>query len=335
MDTSKLTVAEFLEQWLVSYAEMNVSAKTLERYQGIVRKHLIPALGSMPLPRLSPLHIQQHYSDALKGGRKDGREGGLSAQSVLHHHRLLHEALQMAVRWQLLARNPADAVEPPRVVERDVEVIDEAKAVWLMDAARGTRLYLPIILAVCAGLRRGEIVGLQWEDFDDAAARLWIRRSLEETKLGGVKFKTPKSKRGPRSVALPATAVDALREHCELREQHREAFGNDYANLDLICCVEDGSIWKPSAFTSAYRALLKRRKLNGPSFHALRHSHASQLVRAGVDIKAVSERLGHSKAGFTLNTYAHLRPGQDDEAAKRIETGLRKAMDQARKSAVM
>ena len=116
VDPSKLTVAEFLEQWLASYAEMNVSAKTLERYQSIVRRHLIPAMGSLPLPRLSPLHIQQHYSDALKRGRKDGRDGGLSPQSVLHHHRLLHEALEMAVKWQLLARNPADAVEPPREV---------------------------------------------------------------------------------------------------------------------------------------------------------------------------------------------------------------------------
>jgi integrase len=102
--------------------------------------------------------------------------------------------------------------------------------------------------------------------------------------------------------------------------------GAGYQDLDLICCVEDGTIWKPSAFTSAYRALLKRRKLTGPNFHALRHSHASQLLKDGVDMKVISKRLGHSRASFTMDTYAHLLPGQDEEAAKRTDAGLRKAL---------
>lgn len=197
VDPAKLTVAEFLEHWLTNYAEVNVSGKTLERYRSIVKHHLVEAFGSLPLPRLTPLHIQQHYSDALKGGRKDGRDGGLSAQSVLHHHRLLHAALAMAVKWQLLARNPTDAVEPPKVLEKDIEAIDETRATWLMDAARGTRLFLPIVLAICAGLRRGEILALQWQDFDTGCTRLWIRRSAYSSRAqraaaGGGPWRCPR-----------------------------------------------------------------------------------------------------------------------------------------------
>jgi integrase len=122
-----------------------------------------------------------------------------------------------------------------------------------------------------------------------------------------------------------------MREHQARQQEHKEALGTDYQDSDLVCCVEDGSLWKPSAFTSAYRALLKRRKLTGPNFHALRHSHASQLLKAGLDIKLVSERLGHAKSSFTLDRYVHLLPGRDEEAARRIDKTLRAAIEQQRR----
>jgi integrase len=327
----KLSVGDFLEKWLLDYAAVHVSGKTLERYQGVVKHHLKPALGAIPLQKLQPLHIQAHYSAAMKdGARKDGRPGGLSAQSILHHHRLLSEALQMAVRWQLMARNPCDAVEPPAVHVKEVAALDETKTVWLFDCAIGTRLYVPIVLAVCGGLRRGEILALRWQDVDLASGLLWIRRAVEETKAG-IKIKEPKSHRGRRSVTLPPIAVEALAQHRQEQDRLKDLLGPGYQDNDLICCSPDGTLWKPSAFTSAYRSLLARRKLDGPNFHALRHSHASQLLKAGVDIKVISERLGHAKSSFTLDVYGHLLPGRDEEAARRLETGLRAAMEKQRR----
>ncbi|MCC7176071.1 MAG: site-specific integrase [Bryobacterales bacterium] len=324
VDPGKITVAEFLESWLTRYAEPNVSPATAQRYRSIVAHHLAPALGSLPLARLTPLHIQAMLGASLKdGARKDGREGRLSPQSVLHHHRVLSEALGQAVRWQLLARNPCDAVEPPRVVPKEARALDEAETSWLLDCALGTRLYVPILLAVCGGLRRGEILALRWQDADLAAGTLRVWRSLEETR-GGVRFKEPKAKRS-RSLALAPLVVEALRGLQQDQARRKEALGNDYQAGDLICCRDDGSVWVPSAFTSAYRALLRRRNLKGPNFHALRHSHASQLLKAGVDIKVVQERLGHARAGFTYSVYAHILPGQDREAAQRQEEALRKA----------
>jgi integrase len=332
VEPSKLTVSAFLDKYISIHAEQNVAATTLARYKSIIEHHLKPALGGLPLVRLTPIHLQEFYAKLAKGGRKDDHEGGLSAQTILHTHRLISAALTKAVKWQLLARNPADAVDPPKVRAREMLVLDAAGTARLITAAAGTTLHLPILLAVCCGLRRGEILGLRWTDLDEAAAILYVRRALEETKACGVGFKEPKGRRA-RKVALPTMALTNLRFRRDEQRVLKEQLGADYHDDGLVCCHQDGTLWAPSAFTSAYRALLKRRKLAGPNFHALRHGHASHLLTSGVDIKAVSERLGHSRASFTLAQYCHMLPGQDQEAARRIEETLQKAMGEIGKKA--
>jgi len=162
VEPTKLTVSAYLARWLADYAKPKVGAKTYQRYEEMVRTHLAPALGGHPLAKLQPLHVQAYYSDALRAGRKDKRGGGLSPQTVLHHHRLLRKALQQAVRWQFVARNVADAVEPPSVVRKEMRALDEGQAMALLEAAKGGPYELPVTLAVTVGLRRGEIYGLQW-----------------------------------------------------------------------------------------------------------------------------------------------------------------------------
>lgn len=288
-------------------------------------------LESRKSPRLQPLHVQALYSDCLKdGGRKDGRPGALSPPSVIHIHRVLSEALKMAVRWQFVARNVCDAVDPPAVHAREIPAIDDAATAWLLDCARGTRLHIPILLAASCGLRRGEILALRWSDIDWGAGVAWIRRAVEQTRAGAA-IKDPKSAKSRRSVALPPIAVEALRGHQQEQSRRKEALGSDYRDNDLICARDDGTVWNPAAFTSAYRHLLRRRNLKGPNFHALRHSHASQLLKAGVDLKSVSARLGHANSGFTLETYGHLLPGQGQEAARRIDASLRAAIEKHRR----
>jgi integrase len=332
VEPAKLTVSAFLDKYLAIHAEQNVASTTLARYKSIIEHHLKPALGGLPLVRLTPIHLQEFYARLAKGGRKDDHEGGLSSQTILHTHRLISAALTKAVKWQLLARNPADAVEPPKVRPHEVRVLDAAGTARLITAAAGTMLYLPIFLAVCCGLRRGEILGLRWTDLDEPAAILYVRRAVEETKAGGIGFKEPKNRRS-RKVALPATALTALRFRRDEQKVVKEQLGADYHDDSLICCHQDGTIWAPSAFTSAYRALLKRRKLTGPNFHALRHGNASQMLADGVDIETVSKRLGHSRASFTLAQYCHMLPGQDQEAARRIDETLQKAMGEVQKAA--
>lgn len=325
VNPDKVTVTEFFDQWL-ALVQPELANKTYDRYKSLIDHHVKPAFGHLRLQKLTPYHLEMNYSRLKTEGRKDGRQGGLSSQTLLHLHRLVREALQKAVSWSLLVSNPVDRVAAPRVRSQEVSPINEAQAAWLLTCAEGTRLYIPVMLAICCGLRRGELLAVRWSDLDEGRATLRIIRSLEES-TKGIAFKEPKSAKGRREVALPQVAIEALQKHRSTQDGYREAIGSGYGSNDLICCVEDGSIWKPSAFTSAYRDMLRRRKLTGPNFHGLRHAHASWLIKAGVDMKTVSTRLGHSRTSFTMDRYVHAMPGQDEEAAKRTDAGLRKAME--------
>jgi len=322
VEPSRSTLAEYLERWLES-VKVKVAGKTFERYDDIVRRHLIPGIGSVKLCQLQPLQIQQYYSNELLKGRADG-SGGLSAQTVLHHHRVLRSALGRAVKWQLLVRNPAEAVEPPKPQRKEMRALNEAETAWLLHAAMGTRLYVPLALAVTTGMRRGEFLPLQWSDLDLGNRVAFLRRSVEQTKQG-VRFKSPKSKKG-RTIALLPLAVEILKEHRRHQLNLRRVLGDAYHDLDLICSCEDGSIWAPDAFSSSFVGFARRAGLKGVRLHDMRHTHATQLLRQGVHPKVVSERLGHSNIGITLDIYSHVLPGMQEDAAQKLEGVLRYAI---------
>ena len=324
-EPAKMTVKEYLAKWLSDYAATNVSRKTHERYEEIVRNHLEPAIGNLPLPRLQPLHVQECYSGLLKSGRKNGK-GGLSKRTVLHVHRLLHTALGHAVKWQLVARNVADAVQPPTPERKEMQALDECQTVWLFEAAQGSRLYAPILTAATTGVRRGELLAIRWPDLNLDAGNLSVRRSLEQTRKGGLKFKETKNRKG-RPITLPAILVRALRDHLAEQNEFKKLFGADYQDQGLVFARPDGSIWKPESFTEEYFRFARKIGVK-VRFHDLRHSHASQLLRAGVPVKVVSERLGHSAVGITLDTYSHMLPGMQEEAAQKIDAAFEKVMEE-------
>ena len=327
---SKMTVAEYLERWLKDYAQPNVAAKTFERYAEIARKHLIPHLGHFSLAKLHPLHIQEYYSYALEQGRRDNK-GGLSPQTVLHHHRLLRGALHQAVRWQLVVRNAADAVQPPRPRHKEVRALDDGETAKLLETAKSTRLHMPVLLALTTGLRRGEILALRWADLDLDAGSLAVRRSLQQT-AGGLSFKEPKSAHSRRVVALPAITIDALKRHRSAQAQEKLRAGASYTDGDLVYPMEDGRPWQPSSLTHSFVALVRKVGISGFRFHDLRHSHATQLLRQGVHPKIVSERLGHSTVGLTLDVYSHVLPSMQAEAAALMDRALRSAISKAQAS---
>ncbi len=324
IEPSRITLTEYLDRWLQDYAAIKVSAKTFERYTEIIRLHLAPALGPYSLAKLQPLHIQSYYSEALQKGRKDGK-GGLSAQTVLHHHRVLRKALQQALKWQFLARNPADAVEPPRPHRREMKCLDESSTARLLEATEGTNLHLPTLLAVTTGMRRGEILGVRWQDLDFDAGTLSVRQSLEQTNRG-IAFKQPKTQKGRRVVALPQITVEALRRHRVEQAKQKLLLGPGYQDRDLVCARADGLPWPPDSLTSSFSALVRKVGLLRVRFHDLRHTHATQLLRQGIHPKVVSERLGHSTVGITLDVYSHVLPSMQEEAARRIDASLRMAL---------
>lgn len=324
VEPSRMLVSDYLKRWLKDYAEPNVSPKTSERYAQIIHGNIIPALGQYQISKLKPLHIQSFYTDCLTSGRKD-RKGGLSAQTVVHFHRLLRKAFLQAVKWQLLARNPVDAVEPPRPQRKEMEVVDEKETAQLLEKLAGSHLFVPVLMAVTTGLRRGEILALCWKDVNLEEGRITVNQSLEQTKAG-LRFKSPKTERSRRQVPLPGVTIDIVRDHKRKQNEERLRLGPVYQNNDLVFPRPDGSPMPPDLLSTNFAAFIRRSGLKHIRFHDLRHSHATQLLLQGVHPKIVSERLGHSNIGITLDTYSHVLPGMQEDAVLKIDASLRLAM---------
>src|SRR5262245_971085 len=255
VDPSRMTVAAFLERW-IEHMEGQVSPRSHERYAEIARKNIVPLLGGLGLTKLQPAHISQAYAKALTSGRRDGC-GGLSARTVTHMHRVLRQALQQAVGWQMLARNPADAVKPPKVERRQMHTLDADGTVELIEAARETSLFVPILLGVLCGLRRAEITALRWRHVDLDRGQLSVVASTEQMN-GGTREKDTKSGKG-RTVALSPMVVEELRAHRIEQAEGLFRFGVRLTDDHHVVAREDGQPLQPRSFTHAFIKL--RRKL--------------------------------------------------------------------------
>ena len=329
VEPSKITVAAWLEKWLTDHARGQVSNKTFERYAEIVRNHLIPALGGRRLRRLDASDITAYYNEALRARRRRVRRDGsilmlppLSAMTMRHVHRVLALALQQAWRLKLIDDNPARRVTAPRPKPTEMNVLDQAQTGVLLRAAEASPIYIVVLLAATTGLRRGEILGLKWRDLDLDKGALSVARTLEQTRDEGLTFKEPKTARSRRRIPLLPFTVEPLRLHRALQGEDRLKAGAVWLDHDLVCCHADGTPLSPRNVTKAFTALVRRLGFN-IRLHDLRHTHISQLLAAGVNVKIVSERAGHASIVITLDRYAHLLPGMQDEAVARLDAALR------------
>jgi integrase len=251
MKPGKTTLAEYLERWLKDYAWPNLAPRTAEGYQYIAYRHLIPSLGNIPLRQIKPEHLQRYYSEKMASGRYDGK-GGLSARSVRHHHMALHSALEVAVNWGVIARNPADAVNPPRVQRTDMQIWDEDDMRHFLSAAKDSPYYSIFYLALFTGMRRSELLALRWCDVDLILCQIFVSRSMHHLKDGRTVFRQPKTAKGSRTVALPPSAAMVLREHRERQEAERLALGKPLNNDDLVFSHIDGTPMLPDTITHAW-----------------------------------------------------------------------------------
>jgi integrase len=322
VDPTRETLAAFAERW-VEHMQGQVTPRTHERYAELLRKHIVPLLGGVMLVKLQPAHISAAYAKALTCGRRDG-QGGLSARTVTHMHRVLREALQQALRWQLLVRNPADLVRPPKVERGQMQVLDADGTAELIEAARGTAMFVPILLGVLCGLRRGEVVALRWRSVDLAQGQLAVVASTEQTEQG-VREKETKSGKG-RMLALPSLIVDELRQHRLRQAEGLLRFGVRLTDDHHVVTREDGLPLQPRSLTHAFIKFIRRHGLRHIRLHDLRHSHATHMLAAGVHPKIAQERLGHSSVSVTIDLYSHVLPGLQAEAVNRVDATLRDAL---------
>jgi integrase len=317
VDRSKTTLAAFLDRWQRDWAASNVSPKTFERYEELIRCHVYPHLGAAQLQKLKPLHFAELYAKLLRS--EDGP--GLAPRTVGHVHRVLHLALGHAVEWGLRTSNPV-SVKPPKVEGAEIEILSEDQVPVVLRALRGRPIYQLAVLALTTGVRRGELLALRWRDVDLDAARLKIEQSLEETKMG-LRFKPPKTKHGRRTISLPAVVVTELRILRKTHIEERLKFGQGRLPEDvLVFGTLDEKPRSPNSVSKEWVRTITQLNLPRVSLHALRHTHASQLIASGMDVLTISRRLGHGSPTITLAVYGHLFLNSDDRAAQVMEAAF-------------
>ncbi len=324
-----MTVSQYLDHWLGTYVA-KLAPRTYYNYRDYVELYIRPSLGRRLLQDLSPLHIQSFYTDLEQNARKrDGKP--LSPTTIFHTHRVLKGALKRAVQWQLLMRNPAEAATAPRMAERPPRTLNIEQVAGLLGSARNTRLYLPILLALCTGMRRGEMAGLRWQDVNLERSLITIRQTLVCVTPGRVEFKAPKTRSGRRAVPIPSILVEELREELLRLGALRDALGPAYNPENVVICREDGRPVHPTTLYTAFQKLVVRLGLPRIALHDLRHSHATHLLELGVHPKVVSERLGHSDPALTLRVYSHVMANIQEEAAQQTDELLRGAINREEK----
>ena len=249
VDHSKLTVEAYLWRWL--HGKHGLSPVTVERYREIIARGIVPELGTVELQKLKPVHVKDWLSRMVKSGSRKG--GPLTGRTVRHSYRVLHAALKEAVKLDIVTRNVADAVNPPKVEADEVEILTADKIAVVLDALKGHRLHPIVSLALATGMRRGELLALRWSDVDFTNSLVKVERSVDETKVG-LRFKSPKTRNGRRTITLPASAVDMLREHRKDQLELRLQLGMGKHEPDaLMFCNHDGSPISPNYISKIWR----------------------------------------------------------------------------------
>jgi integrase len=239
----------------------------------------------------------------------------LSPRSVRHVHGLLHLVFGHATKWGAIKRNVVELVDAPKVPATEASVLQLDEIPKMFEAIRGRSLYPIAVVALGTGMRRGELCALRWGDVNLDAATLRVERSLEQTRKSGLRFKSPKSARGRRTISLSPTVVVELRKHWAAQQEQRLSLGLGGAAPDgLVFADWDGSPQQPDRLTDNFSNAMEASGLPHVTLHTLRHTHASQLIRLGVDILTVSRRLGHANATVTLNVYGHVISPEDKAA---------------------
>lgn len=324
VDNTKMTVPEYLDYWLENHAKSAVSKKTFERFSEMIHNHLAPAF-PMPLQKLRPVDVQTFFTKAEKSGRKDGK-GGVSRQTIKHFYRLLKSSFKQAVRLQILKVNPLDAVTPPRVEKTEHRVLDVDGVLALLERAERSQIYPALLIAALTGMRRGEVCALRWQDVDLMKGQISVCRTLEQT-AESLTFKEPKTKKSRRTIAMIPMLVSGLKSHKAEQAKIRLMMGTGYQDNGLIFCRMDGSPYPPNSLTTSYRSLIRSTHFKGLRLHDLRHSFATIHLQLGTPTKVISETLGHSNIGITLDTYSHVTPNMQDDAAARMQAAFQTAKD--------
>ena len=307
------TVEQFLKHWLEDLARPSIRPSTYRSYEQLVRIHIAPRIGRVQLSKLTPQHVQTLLQDCSGSG--------LSPRTVAYIHATLRNALNRAVRWDLLVRNPAALVDPPRAEQHEFRVLTVEEAGRFLNAIKDHRLEGLYTVAISLGLRQGEALGLTWNDVAFDAGTITIRGQLQRVD-GKLQIVPTKTSRSRRTIALPAVTLNALRRHRVRQLEERTAAGGRWQEYDFVFTTTIGTPLDGRNVTQDFQQLLLRNGLPRLRFHDLRHTAATLLLAQGVHVRTIMEILGHSQISLTMNTYAHVMPTMQRDAAEKMDAIL-------------
>lgn len=341
-EADRITVWEWLERWLTDYIKPNVRVKTFEKYESCLKSYIKPTLGDVSLAKLKAPDVQRVFNNMLTTGGKT--KTGVSTSTVRATRRYLSMAFNKAIQVGVLARNVVKATDPPRLVKEEIHPLTEEQADKLLKVAKvgeyvyfglkqkrkhspsseyhKAMSYMAVSLALSTGMRLGEVFGLKWTDIDFTANTINIQRALVSSTKQGMIFEDPKTKGSKRRLPITDQVKKALERYQKEQQWFANMMGDKFDNKDsLVFANIVGRPIDTSNFTTrVFKRMLGQAELESNfSFHDLRHTHATLLLRKGVNIKVISERLGHSTVTMTLDTYSHLMPDMQETAVKALE----------------
>lgn len=340
IDSGRITFEDFIDKWLKDYANNSLAQKTLLRYNILLDTRIKPALGHIRLNKLQPNHLLEFYNNLREDGiRKDGKKGGLSERTILHHHRLISSILSSAVYWQYLSNNPAERVKPPKVEKKEANhfQINQIERLFDLLEKEPIKYRTAIYIAVFGGLRLGEVCGLEWSDVNLDTKVIRVRQSSQYIDNIGTITKSPKNQSSNRLISIPEKCVAVIKTHKVWQNEERLKLGELWYDYDRIMTTFDGKPIHPGTISSWFTDFIKNFNkkvkdneemteaekkliyLPTVTFHGLRHTNASILINQGVDVTTVSKRLGHASVSTTTDIYSHSLQKADQSAADKLE----------------
>lgn len=307
IEPTDLTIARYLRDWLETH-RINLAVNTYRGYKVNIENHIIPAIGHILLQKLQPIDLQKFYSKMLE-------EKNLSPSSISYVHATLRKCLNEAMKMQYVSRNVAMQVTTPKARKYNAQFLNTDEIKELLQSLQMTDIYIPTLIAIYLGLRRGEVLGLMWKDVDFEKGLVTVSRAYIPTPNGNV-ISNLKTEKSNRVIGVPDNLIAILKEEQQKQVRNKAIYGMNYN--DYVCCKNDGTHISPDYWYKHFKKVLASNWLKDMRLHDLRHTNASLMLKAGVNMKVASERLGHTTIGITMDLYSHIDEELQRDAADKL-----------------